>query len=241
MYWIDPSADNRGEYMSNSRRFFNQYLSLSIPHTPKGLAYPFHWGAARQATNIAAIALIQSSLMVDFKDDASYAGRLFNYAKHQTDYILGSSGRSWMVGYGEGYPQHIWQKSTYNSPINWDLRGQKLWMGLDQGPRTLKLDFGPEFPNIVDMSKAEMEANVRPQQFIAYGALFGAPMGDDALMTNRRDFTYTEPTTEGQGGITGCLAALAEFYEGMGPQNDCDLDLGWGHPAAKFNKMKIQC
>lgn len=239
MYWLD--AGQRGKYMSNARGFLNQYLSMGIPHTPKGLAYPFHWGALRQATNIAFLAFAQSSYMIKFGGDAGYAGRLFNYAKHQTDYVLGSGGRSWMVGYGEGYPQHIWHKPSINSHINWDLRGQKLWMGRDKGPRTLKLDFSADFPNIVDMSKAEIEANGRPQVFIVYGALFGAPMGDDSLMTNRRDFTYTEPTTEGQGGITGCLAAMAEYHSGMGPQNDCGLDLGWGFPGAGSSKKGILC
>ena len=31
--------------------------------------------------------------------------RLFNYGQHVTDYVLGDCGRSWMVGFGEKYPQ----------------------------------------------------------------------------------------------------------------------------------------
>lgn len=34
-----------------------------------------------------------------------------------------------------------------------------------------------------------------PQRFIAYGALYGAPLGDDNLPVSRKDYTYAESTT----------------------------------------------
>ena len=35
---------NAAQYNANAKTFFNQYLTQSIPHTPRGLAYPYHWG-----------------------------------------------------------------------------------------------------------------------------------------------------------------------------------------------------
>lgn len=45
---IDPS--NAGRYFGNARAFFDQYLNRQIPHTPNGLAYPYHFGALRPTT-----------------------------------------------------------------------------------------------------------------------------------------------------------------------------------------------
>lgn len=35
---------NAAQYNANAKTFFNQYLTQSIPHTTRGLAYPYHWG-----------------------------------------------------------------------------------------------------------------------------------------------------------------------------------------------------
>jgi len=32
------------------------------------------------------------------------------------------AGRSWVVGVGTDYPQHVWHKQSYASLINWDAR-----------------------------------------------------------------------------------------------------------------------
>ena len=37
----------------------------------------------------------------------------------QVDYILGDSGRSWLIGYGTNYPTMLWHKYSYNSYIDW--------------------------------------------------------------------------------------------------------------------------
>lgn len=39
------------------------------------------------------------------------------------------------------------------------------------------------------------EGSKTPQRFIAYGALYGAPLGDDNLPVSRKDYTYAESTT----------------------------------------------
>ena len=47
---IDPS--NAGRYFGNAKNFFDQYLNQQIPHTPNGLAYPYHFGALRPTTQV---------------------------------------------------------------------------------------------------------------------------------------------------------------------------------------------
>ncbi len=47
---IDPA--NAAEYNANAANFFNLYLQQTIPYTPGGLAYPYHWGALRPTTQV---------------------------------------------------------------------------------------------------------------------------------------------------------------------------------------------
>ena len=37
----------------------------------------------------------------------------------QVDYVLGDCGRSWLVGFGEKYPQYLHQEHSYNSILVW--------------------------------------------------------------------------------------------------------------------------
>ncbi len=76
------------------------------------------WGALRPATQAAMLALIQSKQLRATGGSASYAAQLFNYAKYQIDYVLGDSGRSWLVGYGTGCgtPRSVYPRCVAPSP-----------------------------------------------------------------------------------------------------------------------------
>lgn len=232
---IDPT--NAATYDQNAMTFFNQYLTQSIAHTPKGLAYPFHWGAMR-VTQSAAFLMLQYSQLIRASDAATSA-KLFNYAQFQVDYALGNGGRSWVVGVGDDYPQHVWHKQSYASLINWDARGKFQWMSRQTGVWTSPLPPAEVNPVITMYTKFEMEGNYKPQPFIAYGALFAAPARDDSLVASRRDYTYAEPTTEGAGGFTGAVAALASYYTTSAPIDVCSLDLGWSHPNATIDSRAV--
>ncbi|KAK9789217.1 hypothetical protein WJX73_008956 [Symbiochloris irregularis] len=190
---LDPS-DN-GQYKSNAQTFFQQYLTQQIPHTPRGAAYPYHWGALRPAMSTSFLAQLYSTQIKD--TDPSTAAKLFNYAEYQANYVLGANGYTWLTGFGQNYADFLWHKSSYNAYIDWPLRGQSVWMGKDRGPWTVD---GPAGDIIVQASKLDMEGSFSPQRFIAYGALVGAPLFDDGRVYGRKDYTYMEPTLEGQGG-----------------------------------------
>jgi hypothetical protein len=232
---IDPA--NAATYGQNAMTFFNQYLTQSIAHTPKGLAYPFHWGALR-VTQSAAFLMLQYSKLIRTSDAATSA-KLFNYAQFQVDYALGNGGRSWVVGVGTDYPKYVWHKQSYASLINWDARGKFQWMDRQTGPWTSPLPPAVVNPVVTMYTKFEMEGNYKEQPFIAYGALFAAPARDDSLVSSRRDYTYAEPTTEGAGGFTGAVAALASYYTTSAPIDVCSLDLGWSHPNATVDARAV--
>mmetsp|Transcript_6836 Transcript_6836/g.19716 ORF Transcript_6836/g.19716 Transcript_6836/m.19716 type:complete len:804 (+) Transcript_6836:5446-7857(+) len=232
---VDPTK--AAAYQADSKVFLDLYVKQTIPHTPKGLAYPYHWGALRPATQAAMLALIESKQLRATNGDAAYAAQLFNYAKYQIDYVLGDSGRSWLVGYGTGYPDRLWHKPSYNSYIDWPLRGVDIFANWTAQQTTGKFK---QF-TYLQASKLEMEGSKLPQKFIAYGALYGAPLKNDGLPAfTRKDYTYAESTTDGISGITGALAGLGEYFTtNQGPQDDCGLDLGWTHPNATVLEKSI--
>lgn len=232
---IDPQ--NAASYAQNARTFFDQYLTQSIAHTAKGLAYPYHWGALRAAQSAAFLALQYSQLIRT--TDASYSAKLFNYAQFQVNYALGDGGRSWIIGVGNDYPPYVWHKPSYSSYIDWSGRGKYQWMDRATGPWTSPLPPAVVNPVITMYTKFEMEGNYKNQPFVAYGTLFAAPSRDDGLVASRRDYTYAEPTIEGQGGFTGAVAALASYYTTSKPIDLCSLDLGWRHQNATIDAAAV--
>ena len=43
---------------------------------------------------------------------------------------------------------------------------------------------------------------------------------------------YTEVAIDYNGGYTGALARLVDYFQDQQPFSDCGLDLGWSHPNA---------
>jgi len=74
---------------------------LRIRRTPKGLVYVQKWGTNRHAANIAFISL-QASML---KPALPKAGAYFTFAQKQLNYLLGDTGRSYVVGFGKNPPK----------------------------------------------------------------------------------------------------------------------------------------
>ncbi len=75
----------------------------SITYSPKGLAWLQQWGSLRYATTAAFIAL---SWAESGKCTSSRVSEYTQFAESQVDYALGSTGRSFVVGFGVNPPQH---------------------------------------------------------------------------------------------------------------------------------------
>lgn len=85
---------------------------MRVSYTPKGLAWLFQWGSLRHATTQAFLAGVYAewegctpSKVSVYKD----------FLKSQIDYALGSTGRSFVVGYGVNPPQHPHHRTAQSS------------------------------------------------------------------------------------------------------------------------------
>ena len=74
-----------------------------VKYTPKGLAWLDNWGSLRYATTMGFLASVYAS---SGKCDAARQKAYIAFAESQCNYALGSTGRSFVVGFGENPPQH---------------------------------------------------------------------------------------------------------------------------------------
>lgn len=83
-----------------------------ITYSPKGLAWLDSWGSLRYATTTSFIALsyVDSGLCPSGKVKA-----YTEFAEKQANYALGSSGRSYMVGFGENPPKNPHHRTAQGS------------------------------------------------------------------------------------------------------------------------------
>ncbi|XP_077868528.1 uncharacterized protein LOC100375334 [Saccoglossus kowalevskii] len=86
-------------YSKKLKSFVNGWLPENeFPHTPLGLAFRSEWGSLRYAAATGMLALFAS-------DSGIRATRFKDWGKQQIDYMLGNSGRSFVVGFGVNSPQ----------------------------------------------------------------------------------------------------------------------------------------
>ena len=86
-----------------------------ITYTPKGLAWLDQWGSLRYATTTAFVAAVYSSWdKCPEKKQKTY----WDFAVSQADYALGSTGRSFLIGFGEDYPKHPHHRTAQGSYSN---------------------------------------------------------------------------------------------------------------------------
>ena len=83
-----------------------------VKYTPKGLAWLDSWGSLRYATTMGFLASVYAQ---SGKCDASRQKAYLSFAESQCDYALGSTGRSFVVGYGENAPQHPHHRTAQGS------------------------------------------------------------------------------------------------------------------------------
>ncbi|MFA9376614.1 MAG: glycoside hydrolase family 9 protein [Lachnotalea sp.] len=88
------------------------YNGERVTYTPKGLAWLSSWGSLRYATTTAFLA----SIYADWSGcTASKISTYNNFAKQQVDYALGSTGRSYVVGFGINSPEHPHHRTAHSS------------------------------------------------------------------------------------------------------------------------------
>lgn len=194
------------EYKTAVERYISVYRpSGSVKQTAKGLSFHYAWGSLRYASNAGFIMMAYSKRLGYDHADAEWP---IQYASQQINYALGDSGRSWVVGFGKDSPLSPYHKSSYNSFIDYPMRGEDSWA---QGEDFLFSD--------------------TRNRFILYGALEGGPAWDDTFKDDRSAYEFTEVTQDYNAAFTGLNAAMIDFYghSKFQPFTDCELDLGWSH------------
>jgi len=76
----------------------NWFPGGTVKYTPKGLAWLIEWGPNRYAANAAFIAMVAAKYNI-------LRTQSINFARAQIHYMLGDSGRSFVVGFGNNPPQ----------------------------------------------------------------------------------------------------------------------------------------
>ena len=83
-----------------------------ITYSPKGLAWLDQWGSLRYSTTTAFVASVYSRWEGCPADKASV---YWDFAESQANYALGSSGRSFVCGFGENAPEHPHHRTSQGS------------------------------------------------------------------------------------------------------------------------------
>lgn len=92
------------------------YQGEKITYTPGGLAFLAEWGSLPLAANTSFISFVYSDWLKT-QGEINKAERYLNFGVSQINYILGQnpSQRSYMIGYGDNYPQNPHHRTAHGS------------------------------------------------------------------------------------------------------------------------------
>ncbi len=95
------------------------YQGRRITYTPGGLAFLVKWGSLTLSANTSFVAFIYSDWLKS-QGEIAKAERYFDFGVSQVNYILGQnpSQRSYIIGYGENYPQNPHHRTAHGSWLN---------------------------------------------------------------------------------------------------------------------------
>ncbi|KAJ1308632.1 hypothetical protein OPQ81_004328 [Rhizoctonia solani] len=154
-------------YKAGTEAFIKDYWpGGKVKQTAKGLAFLGSWGSLGYASATSFL-MMNYAKTIGFHDPS--VNQSISFSAQQLNYMLGDCGRSWVVGFGEGSPIRPYHKSSYNSFIDYPMRGK------DNGAQ------GEDFLN-----------SNTTNRFILYGALEGGPAWDDTFKDNRNNYEYTD-------------------------------------------------
>ena len=147
-----------------------------VTATPGGGRWITQWGSLRYQMNSAALAMMARAA---FPEDEA---RLACYAETMVNHVLGDTGTSFMVGFGDNYPRkphHRGAACTLEESD--DGKCAALWGDARDSPITL------------------------------VGALVGGPKDpDDKYVDDRNDYVMSEVATDYNAGLTAALAGLLD-------------------------------
>lgn len=163
------------KYKDKAEKFVDFFLGLE--KTGKGLVWSSssQWGSLRYAANYGHFAFQAARLGIKESE-----GRAF--AESQINYILGDTGRSYVVGWGVDPPTHCHHRAASC----------------------------PDRPAVCDWNSGMN--NPGPNGQVLHGALVGGPDHNDNYVDDRNQFQMTEVATDYNAGFQSCLAAMTANY-----------------------------
>ena len=113
-------------FLKDSPASLNHFSENKGRFTPKGLWWYSEWSPTRYSANVAFLCFLISEYTYDPVPE--------NFARQQAEYFLGSSGRSYVIGYGEKWPQTPHHRAS-SCPLPPEECGEK-WakMSLNKKP-----------------------------------------------------------------------------------------------------------
>ncbi|RHN59816.1 putative cellulase [Medicago truncatula] len=192
--WVMNISSNQNPFIPNADNLICSLLpkspTKSVTYSKGGLLFKRGPGNLQHVTALSFLLIVYGRYM-HANNKIVYCGnvtatpsKLIHLAKTQVDYILGNNplGMSYMVGYGQKYPQKIHH------------RGSTL-PSLDVHPKNMGCRDGDEHFQ-----------SSKPNINVLTGAIVGGPAYDDSFLDSRLNISQSEPTTYINAPFVGVLA-----------------------------------
>ncbi|PON99895.1 Glycoside hydrolase [Trema orientale] len=191
---IEGNMYNLASYKASADSFMCSLVpessSSHIEYTPGGLIYKPGGSNLQHSTTITFLILVYANYLARTSQTLNCGNInvsptwLRQQAKKQVDYILGDNpmGMSYMVGYGDRYPQRIHHRGSSLPSVK-------------------------DHPQVIACKEGSVYFNSsNPNPNVLVGAIVGGPGEDDVYEDNREDFRKSEPTTYINAPFVGVLA-----------------------------------
>ena len=195
--------DTYSSFVEKALDFWTATGSEKITVTPKGLSWLDSWGSLRYATTMAFVAAAYSECGAC---SSSKKDLYWDWAVSQVDYALGSTGRSFVCGYGENYPKnphHRTAQGSYCDNMNIpEAARHTLYGALVGGP-----DANDSYNDTVsDYNMNEVACDYNAGYTCALAKLYGRYGGKTLV-----NFGAVEPV-EDEFDIEACVNAAGENF-----------------------------
>ncbi|WJX43548.1 cellulase [Trifolium repens] len=192
------NPSNESPFVPNANNLVCSLLpnspTKSVTYSKGGLLFKVGSSNLQHATSLSFLLIVYARYMqannkeVQCGNVVAKPSDLINLAKTQVDYVLGNNplGMSYMVGYGNKYPQKIHHRGSTLPSI--DVNPNH--MGCRDGDKY----FQSPAPNINVLT----------------GAIVGGPADDDSFQDSRYNVSQSEPTTYINAPFVGVLAYFKE-------------------------------
>ncbi|XP_058728852.1 endoglucanase 8-like [Vicia villosa] len=197
--WMMKDPSNQNPFIPNADKFICNLLpdspNKTVTYSKGGLLFIPGQSNMQHVGSYSFLLIIYASYMeannkiINCGNVVVKACDLVSLAKTQVDYVLGNNplGMSYMVGYGEKYPQKIHHRGSVNPSI--DLYPKHI--GCRDGDKY----FQSQAPNINVLT----------------GAFVGGPADDDSFQDSRYNISQSEPTTYINAPFVGVLAYFKQL------------------------------